>query len=185
MTVRALGRPRPPAEAARLVTVAAARTPGNGERADCGGIPAMVAQASLHRNNIPPRRIGVKGRAGAGQLRMISSCIGQEFAVESAREFSLVSSISGIVGRLALAPLPDAAHRDQRVVELHPPLRVAVDRVVHIEDAGRFGDDTGFLLEFAHRPVGDRLAEFEDTAGKAPAPLIGLLRPLDDQRPDI
>src|SRR5437660_7129441 len=99
MTVRALGRPRPPA--ARLVTVAAMRTPGNGGRTACGGIPAMVAQASLHCNNIPPRPIGAKGRAGAGQLRMISSCLGQEFAVESAREFSLVSSISGIVGRLA------------------------------------------------------------------------------------
>ena len=41
----------------------------------------------------------------------------------------------------------------------------------------------GLLEQFAHRPLGDGLAEFEHAARKAPAPGIGLLRALHDQRP--
>src|SRR6185437_4499908 len=77
-------------------------------------------------------------------------------------------AVGGVVAGDTLARFPDAAHRDQRLVELHLAVVVAADRVVNIDPAGRFGDDLRLLEQLAHRSFGDRLAQFKHAAGKAP-----------------
>ena len=62
-----------------------------------------------------------------------------------------------------------------------PALVVAVDRVDHGQDAEWLGNDAGLLDEFTHRPLGDCLAQFQNTAGKAPAPGQRRIRPAHDE----
>ena len=66
-------------------------------------------------------------------------------------------------------------------MKLHPAFSVAADGVMHVQGAGRLGDDAGFLEQFAHRPFADGFAEFEDAAREAPAPGVRLLCALHDQ----
>jgi hypothetical protein len=65
----------------------------------------MLTQRSLHCNIIAPRGERAKASVGVAHLRMIPGSAPRQFAAESARESSLVSSFRGLVGLIARTAL--------------------------------------------------------------------------------
>src|SRR5579871_5881102 len=88
----------------------------------------------------------------------------------------------GIVAGRPFTRAPAPAYRHQGVVETHPARVVAVDRVDHGQRADRLGDDAGLFEKLTHRPGRDGLAQFEDAAGKPPAPGHRRIGAAHDQR---